>query len=279
MDFSNGFHLIECPWSSYPVNSCAIVGEKIVLVDVGKRESPESAIYPYLRSIGREPSEISHIILTHTHFDHCGGVAPIKRKTGCKVCVHELGKPFVEDASLIDRQLNKRFPTLFGEKKPDFESVKVDMTFKDGNTIDVEGHQLKVLHVPGHSACSSVLVEEELGVYISGDSIQGRGYGRPLLFQSVTKYIESMMRLLKKPINLLVTGHPFPPFKKSILKTKEAEEHLHHSLKAIKELEKQVSDILAKTKKPTSISELHKRINVSPSITIGVVLEKIKGFV
>ncbi len=276
MEVAEGIHLIKCPFSTYFVSSCAIVGKSIALIDAGVTESPEVAIYPYLRSIGREPSEISHILLTHAHFDHCGGVAPIKRETRCKVGVHELGKTLLEDAGLIDRQLRNRFPNLFQEKKPDFESTKVDIALRDGDTIDLDGDTLRVLHVPGHSACSSCFVDDEQGVYICGDSVQGRGERRPLLFHSSTEYLKSMRRLIKEPIKLLINGHPFPPFNKAVLEGRESREHVSQSLRSIEELNSLVWNTLKTTRTPMSPKQMHERIGMSQPVTIGCILEALE---
>jgi len=268
-----GIHLIRCPWSTYFVSSCAVIGDTIILIDAGSTGSPEDAIYPYLRSIGREPSEISHIILTHAHLDHCGGVSPIKKETGCKVYVHKLGKPYLEDAGLINRELHDRFPALYPERKIDFDSVKADATFEDGEVLDLEGRQIRVLYTPGHSPCSSCLIDEEQGVYISGDSIQGRGKRRPLLFYSSRKYVESMRRFLKKPVKILITGHPFPPFNDAVLKGEDAMKHVQESLRGIEELRALVLRILKESRKPLSVNQIHARIAVSQPVTIGCILE------
>jgi len=275
VEIAKGIHLIKCPWSTYFVSSCAIIGETITLIDVGTSDSPENAIYPYLRGIGRDPSEISHILLTHAHFDHCGGVAVIKKETGCKVYVHESGKPYLEDANLINRELHKRFPALYPEKeKPDFESVKVDATFKDGDLLNLDGRQIRVLHTPGHSVCSSCLIDVEQGVYISGDSVQGRGERRPLLFYSSKKYAESMRRLLNEPVKILITGHPFPPFNDALLRGENAVKHIHESLKGIEELEAIVWKVLERSDKPLSIEQIYEKIRMSRPVTIGCVLEE-----
>jgi len=276
VEIAKGVHLIKCPWSTYFVSSCAIVGETIALIDVGTADSPEDAIYPYLKSIGRDPSEISHVILTHAHFDHCGGVSSIKKEVDCKVYVHELGRPYLEDAGLINRELHERFPSLYPEKKPDFEPVKADATFRDGDIIDLEWCQIRVLHIPGHSPCSSCLIDGEQGVYISGDSIQGRGERRPLLFYSSKKYAESMRRLLNEPIKILVTGHPFPPFNDAVLKGGDALKHVNESLKGIEELRAQVWRILERSEKPLSIKQIHEKAGMSQPVTIGCILEDLE---
>jgi len=275
-EIAKGVHLVKCPWANYFVSSCVIVGESITLIDAGTGESPEVAIYPYLRGMRREPSEISCVLLTHAHFDHCGGVASIKKDTGCKVGVHELGKPFLEDAGLIDRQLHTRFPALFPAKEPSFDSVKADIVFKDGDEIDLDGRQLRVLHTPGHSACSSCLIDEEQGVYISGDSIQGRGSRRPLIFHSSNQYLESMRRLMEESIKVLVTGHPFPPYDEAVLRGEKAKSHIYESLKAMEELNTLVWNMLTATGKPISLGELHERLGVSQPVTIGCILEALE---
>ena len=276
MEIVKGIHLIKCSWSTHFVSSCAIVGDTIALVDVGVSDSPEAAIYPYLKSIGREPSEISHIILTHAHFDHCGGAYPIKKETDCKVYVHELGKSYLEDASLINRELHNRFPTLYPEGKPEFESVKVDATFRDGDILDVGERQIRVLHTPGHSPCSSCLIDEEYGVYISGDSIQGKGERRPLLFYSSKEYNESMRRLLKEPVKILITGHSFPPFNKVVLKAEDAMRHINESLEGIREVRSLVWRVLERSKAPLSIKQIYERVGVSQPVTIGCILEDLE---
>ena len=51
--------------------------------------------------------------------------------------------------------------------------------FTEGSTIPLDGRELKVVHTPGHSAGSCCTVEPDLGLYIAGDSVQGRGRGAP----------------------------------------------------------------------------------------------------
>ncbi len=277
MEIVDDVHLIKCPWASYFVSSCAIIGEDITMIDVGTGGSPRVAIYPYLRALGRSPTEISTALLTHAHMDHCGGAAPMKRELKCRIGVHEMGRPYLEDASLIDRELNSRFPSIFSVREPGFEPVKPDLTFKDGDVINLSGHQLRVLHVPGHSPCSVCLVDEENGLYMCGDSIQGRGERRPLLFHSSTDYARSMSRLLEEPIEMLVNGHPFPPYKKAVLRGEECREHVRQSLKAIEELNTLVLDALKAAGKPLNPKQICERLGRSQPVTIGCILEALEA--
>jgi glyoxylase-like metal-dependent hydrolase (beta-lactamase superfamily II) len=45
-------------------------------------------IFDYIRSTGRDPSEIVLIILTHSHPDHIGAARAIKQLTGCSIAAH-----------------------------------------------------------------------------------------------------------------------------------------------------------------------------------------------
>jgi len=64
-----------------------IYGKKIVLIDSGVATS-ENIIFDYIRKTGRNPEDISLIILTHSHADHIGAAHEIQRMTGCTIAAH-----------------------------------------------------------------------------------------------------------------------------------------------------------------------------------------------
>jgi glyoxylase-like metal-dependent hydrolase (beta-lactamase superfamily II) len=273
MEIADGVYVIECPHRTYFVSSCLFVGDTLTLVDAGRRESPEEAIYPYIRELGRDPSEISQVILTHAHWDHCAGAAKIKTHTDCKIRVHRLGKPFLEDPSLVVRQLAERFPSQASDHMANFEPIEVDMPFDDGDLIDLGTKKLEVIHIPGHSADSTCIADKELGIYICGDSMQGQGMPQPLIFHSLAEYTASAKRLLNKSIKILVNGHPFLPFKKGILRGDECSEHISESLKEILKIRNIVLDTLRSTGRPMSLIEICERMDATRPITIGCILE------
>ena len=59
------------------VNSYLIPGETIPLIDTGVA-GYETRIFEYIRSICRDPSDISLVILTHSHPDHIGAARAIR---------------------------------------------------------------------------------------------------------------------------------------------------------------------------------------------------------
>ena len=64
-----------------------IVGETLTLVDSGLPWRPRG-ILNYIRSIGRRPDELKHILVTHSHPDHTGMTSALAKATGAAVAVH-----------------------------------------------------------------------------------------------------------------------------------------------------------------------------------------------
>ncbi len=154
------------------VYSYLIAGETITLIDTGVAGC-ETRIFDYIQSIGRDPSEISLIILTHSHPDHIGAARAIREATGCSVAAHPAERAWIED---VERQNRERpvpgFATLVGGPVP------LDFELDGGVTIDIDGtgeYELEVMHTPGHSAGSISLFLPGNGALFSGDVIPVTG--------------------------------------------------------------------------------------------------------
>lgn len=150
------------------VYSYLIVGETITLIDTGVAGC-ETAIFEYIRSIGRNPMEISLIILTHSHPDHIGAAKAIREATGCSIMAHPAERAWIED---VDRQNRERpvpgFSTLVGGP------VSLDHELAEGDVIDPDGteeYEIRVLHTPGHSPGSISLLLEAEGALFCGDAL------------------------------------------------------------------------------------------------------------
>jgi glyoxylase-like metal-dependent hydrolase (beta-lactamase superfamily II) len=154
------------------VYSYLIAGETITLVDTGVAGC-EMRIFEYIRSIGRDPSEISLVVLTHSHPDHIGATRAIQEATRCSMAAHPAERVWIEN---VERQNRERpvpgFTTLVGG------SVQIDHALEGGDTIDTDGtrdYELQVIHTPGHSAGSISLFMPGEGALFSGDVIPVAG--------------------------------------------------------------------------------------------------------
>jgi len=172
------------------VYSYIIYGEMITLIDTGVAGC-EAPICEYIRSTGRDPSEIALIILTHSHPDHIGAAGAIQRLTGCSVAAHPAERVWIENVALQNRERPvPGFAALVGE------SVMVDHELVDGDTIepdDTHGGEMLVFHTPGHSKGSISLLLHREGALFSGDAIPVAG--EMPVYDDAVESVNSVKRL------------------------------------------------------------------------------------
>ncbi len=154
------------------VNSFAIVDDdgSVTLVDCGVKKAP-ARIVAGLASIGKAPSDVTRIVLTHAHGDHAGGAAGMAERTGRPVDIHEDDVRYAvtgvrpgSDPSLTSGRLMNR---LGGGG---FTPFAVGEHLHDGQVLAAAGG-LRVIHTPGHSPGHVSLLLEQRGVLITGDAI------------------------------------------------------------------------------------------------------------
>ena len=85
MEITPGVHRIENVAGS---NAVLLVDEQMAVVDTGISGNGE-AIVDYIRKIGRSPTDLRWILVTHFHFDHSGSAAELKDLTNAQVVAHK----------------------------------------------------------------------------------------------------------------------------------------------------------------------------------------------
>ena len=175
MQVTEHIHALEIPFKipfspekmiDRTVYSYLILGEKVTLIDSGV-SGAEAIIFDYLRKIGRDPKEISMMVLSHSHPDHLGAAKTIKEATGCLVAAHPNEIAWIEET---EKQFKERpvpgFRALVGG------SVAVDRPLRDGEIMTIEeGLDFKVMHTPGHSSGSISLFVEQEETLFTGDAL------------------------------------------------------------------------------------------------------------
>ncbi len=123
---------------------------------------------PVLDTIAAKGLTCTHILLTHGHFDHIGGVAGIKEKTGAIICIHR------EDAKMLTSDMESLGAMMGFHSAP----VQADLLLEDGDVIEAVGTKLHVLHTPGHTRGGVCYLEEHTRSLFTGDTIFRLGAGR-----------------------------------------------------------------------------------------------------
>jgi len=141
---------------------------------------------------------ITHILLTHGHFDHIGALCELKEQTGAKVCIH--GK----DADMLSSNDTNLAASAYTAVK----LCKPDVILHDRDVLKAAGIDVEVLHTPGHSGGSVCYLADN--VMFSGDTLFYRFCGRTDFPGSDTdEYYHSLNVILKSLDQdyIVYTGH------------------------------------------------------------------------
>jgi hydroxyacylglutathione hydrolase len=158
--------------------------DRAVIVDPG--EEPDRL----LNVIERLGVTLDAILVTHTHFDHIGAVAPLARETGAEVWV-----PEIERGVLADINSYVPFPG-FGP----FESHEAEHTLAGGERLELAGFEIDVLPTPGHSPGHVTFSIPDESAIFSGDVLFRGSVGRTdlpggdwaTLLRSIASLVDSL---------------------------------------------------------------------------------------
>jgi hydroxyacylglutathione hydrolase len=113
-------------------------------------------------------ANLEAILLTHTHFDHVGAVAPVARATGAPVYC-----PAIEVPILADIMSFVPWPG-FGP----FESWDAEETVSGGERLELAGFEIDVISTPGHSPGHVTYSVPSEAALFSGDVLFQGSVGR-----------------------------------------------------------------------------------------------------
>lgn len=146
------------------------------------------------KTIGENlPRSLTHIILTHAHFDHVGALDAVHK-------AHPAALFAVGEHEPLDSVY-----TFYSH--PNLVIPPIDVRLVDGSTIG----PFKVIHTPGHTKGSICLYSKKDGLLLSGDTLFCGGYGRTDLGGSMLDMQTSLTRLAELPPETKVLpGHGDP---------------------------------------------------------------------
>ena len=195
MELERGIHQMahgRQPFGIPSPNVYLVQGSRAaMLIDSGYDEDDDHAArMDYIRHAGG-PS-IMGVLVTHRHRDHAGGAVRLKRDTGAPILCHRLDREAIEQ---------ERFEG----------AAQVDEELQGGETFDLGGLTLEVIHAPGHTMGSVAVLARERHALLSADTILGvtttlvrPGEG------DLRLYVQSVAALRELEPRVIYPGHGGP---------------------------------------------------------------------
>ncbi len=186
---------------SGPEDCCVYLvdgGSELVLIDTGTGTSLDR-IEKNIRSAGFEPAHIWHIIATHCHIDHIGGLASLVHRYGSKVIAHQL-----DQAGIEGENKNLTAASMYGI---DYQPAKVDILIKgEAEKLMLGDLEFNFVHTPGHTPGSiSPYIDTKDGRVLFGQDIHGPF--SPAWSSDLAAWRKSMEKLLALQADVLCEGH------------------------------------------------------------------------
>ncbi len=161
------FHLAGFP--PYYTNSFLLITEagNAVIID------PACEPVEYNRILGEHGAKLTHILLTHGHFDHVPGAEELRRQWGAALYLDK-----------ADAQGTQRLPIS-----------KVDGEYTDGGELKVDELTFRTWHTPGHTLGSWCLLCGNL--FFTGDTLFHGSIGRTDFAESDPEKMKASLEKLK----------------------------------------------------------------------------------
>jgi glyoxylase-like metal-dependent hydrolase (beta-lactamase superfamily II) len=205
-----------------------VVGdERLLLVDSGIHGTIVEHVVPALAELGREPADITDVVISHADVDHYGGNAELRRlapRAQIRASTHDRG--WLESWVIISRERygwyrvhgldydDGTWAWLEGAAGPD---TPLDGVVEDGDVLDLGGISVEVIGLPGHSPGHLGVVHRDSGTAIVMDAVLERGLyttGDDLIgpppYSSVAAYRGTVGRLRGLAPERLGTSHYAP---------------------------------------------------------------------
>ncbi len=172
---SGGARIFRLPLEAFPgfwaYAYLVLMGDYTVLIDCGSgSEVSNAGLETGLRQVSQEtgrqigPVDLTHILVTHGHIDHFGGLVYLCERTKAVIGVHELDlqtvarheerlvvvshrlEEYLVEAG-VDTEIRRQMLMMYKFTKAIYHSCPVDFTYA---TPEMKYGPFEMLHVPGH---------------------------------------------------------------------------------------------------------------------------------
>ncbi|MBA2248093.1 MAG: MBL fold metallo-hydrolase [Chloroflexia bacterium] len=225
IEVAPGVHRIPFAIGTKPMAMYIVEGDRLILVDTGLFDTPETIYLPAIQALGRRRDEVALVVITHADADHIGGNSAVRALfPNALIACHAHDGRWVSDPATITAERYDGFrdyglcyddavfamlASWMGPPEP------VDLMLHGREWIRRTGDDwLVVTDVPGHTPGHICLHNPLHGYAIIGDAIFGRSqldtagnWSAPPPYTSVERYLTTIETIAGFDLDLLLTCH------------------------------------------------------------------------
>ena len=185
-----------------------------ILIDAGS-EISGNTILEGIRGAGLQPEDISLIIITHGHYDHCKGLQRLKQVTNAKVLVQKEDAQCLTDGyCILPKGKNFMIESFvwmgrhFMKSLARYPATDPDIIFEDRYDLKEYGIDAYAMHTPGHTSGSLCVILNNKYAY-AGDTLFGvfRRTAYPPFVDHPDLLIQSWQRLIETGCTMFYPAH------------------------------------------------------------------------
>jgi 2-aminobenzoylacetyl-CoA thioesterase len=170
-----------------------------------------------LHELLNKRAEKTIVLLTHSHFDHCGAAPYLIRKIpGIKIGAAPKAAEVLQKQSAID--LIRRFNSEYEKKMADdlknedttFSGINVDFQLREGDRIELNNNKYcLVLETPGHTRDCLSYYFPDSGILVSGEAagVPEDDFIHSVFLSDYACYTESIKKLRSVKASVLCIAH------------------------------------------------------------------------
>lgn len=151
-------------------------------------------------------------LMTHSHFDHAGGLHEFAERCGHRAEAGVIAAPTaantVADTGYVRAETFTALPWEgFSHRDYRVRAAPLTRLLDEGDVIDLGDRLFHVFHLPGHSPGSIALFERATGLLFSGDVVYDGALIDDLYHSDPEVLAQSHARLRELPVSTVHAGH------------------------------------------------------------------------